>query len=61
VQQLVGEVSSALFALRDMGLEINDADTQASRFGTLAGILAERLDHGYALLDSTGIFIFQSS
>ena len=51
IQQLVGEVSSALYADRDMGLDIPDGDGPGSRFGALAGILAERLDTAYAMFD----------
>jgi hypothetical protein len=44
VQERVHECSSALFGLRELSLESGDQDTQAYRFGALAGILAERLD-----------------
>jgi len=47
----VGEVSSALFGLRDMGLDVPDGDSQAYRFGALSGILAERLDNVYCMLN----------
>jgi hypothetical protein len=50
IQDRVHECSSALFGLRDMVLESGNQDTQAYRFGALAGILAERLDHVSAML-----------
>ena len=51
IQQHVGEVSSALFALRDMGVDLGDHDTCAYRFSVLAGIFAKRLDDTYVMLD----------
>jgi hypothetical protein len=50
IQDRVHECSSALFVLREMSLESGDQDTQAYRFGALAGILAERLDSVSAML-----------
>lgn len=50
IQDHVHHVSSALFGLQDMALEIGDQDTPAYRFGVLAGILAERLDNVSAML-----------
>jgi len=53
VQQCVGAVSSALFGLRDLGQETGDHDSQAYRFGAIAGILAGLLDEVW--LDIEGL------
>jgi hypothetical protein len=51
VQQRVGLVSQALFALRALGLAVEDGDSLARHVGALAGILAEQLDAIWLDLD----------
>jgi hypothetical protein len=51
VQQRVGVISRALFAVHDMSLAVEDGDSTARRYGALAAILAEQLDRVWLDLD----------